>query len=87
MTLQTTYPIAPAIPLSNGDSLLESLVVLRKEWEKAAGEDNLLDISASVGLMLVDIATRLNMTPSERTLFLGEQLNQEAALLLAEAQH
>ena len=73
--------------LSVRDRLLEDLATLRADWEDAAGCESLLDISASVGLMLLDIATNLEMTPAERAFFLGVRLEQEAASILEENQN
>jgi hypothetical protein len=86
MSLQLALPETPLVVLPVRDQLLENLVTLRQEWEDAASEDSLLDISASVGLMLLDIATRLSLTPAERALFLGERLEQEAAVILEDRQ-
>ena len=86
MTLQLALPDAPLVVLPVRAQLLENLVTLRQEWEAAASEDSLLDISASVGLMLLDIATRLSLTPTERAVFLGERLEQEVAVILEDHQ-
>lgn len=57
----------------------DKLSALRKELEAAAGEDSLLDISASVGLMLLDIATHLRLTAVERLVLLCQRLDKEVA--------
>ena len=86
MTVQFAFPTAPFVTSHVRDSLLEKLAVLRKEWEAAAEGDSLVDVSASVGLMLLDIATQLGLTPEERVLFLGARLDQEAIASLQDSQ-
>jgi hypothetical protein len=39
-----------------------------------AGNGSLIDVSASVGLMLFDFTSRLGLTPEEQVQVLGEQL-------------
>ncbi|NOH02755.1 MAG: hypothetical protein HND47_12720 [Chloroflexi bacterium] len=55
-----------------------ALLTLRREWEVAAEGESLVNISASVGLMLLDVATKLGMTPEEQKVVLGARLYQEA---------
>lgn len=55
-----------------------ALATIRKEWEVAAEGESLVNISASVGLMLLDVTTKLGMTPEEQKIVLGIQLFQEA---------
>ena len=86
MTVQFAFPTVPFVTSHARDSLLEKLAVLRKEWEAAAEGDSLVDVSASVGLMLRDIATHFGLTPEERVLFLGARLDQEAIALLQDSQ-
>jgi hypothetical protein len=38
------------------------------------GDGSLIDVSASVGLMLFDFTNRLGLTPEEQVQVLGEQL-------------
>lgn len=59
--------------------MLEKLASLRKEWEVAAGNNSLLDITASTGLILLDIATHLELSTDERLIFLGQRLEREIA--------
>jgi hypothetical protein len=79
MNVPFIFPDAPAFALAVKSQVLENLSKLRQEWEVAAGEDGLLDVTASVGLMLLDIATKLGLTPEERSAFLGAHLNQDVA--------
>lgn len=86
MSLQIAFPNIPAVTLPVRVELLENLAALRQEWEAAAGCDSLLDVTASVGLMLLDVSTKLRLTPEERTFFLGAELDKEAATLLKDFQ-
>lgn len=82
MNVPFVVPDAPTFALAVKDQVLESLSTLRQEWELAAGEDGLLDVTASVGLMLLDIAIKLGLTPEERSAFLGARLNQDVTTLI-----
>jgi hypothetical protein len=53
---------------------LESLSTFRQEWESVAENGSLIDISASVGLVLFDFTSRLGLTPEEQVQVLGDQL-------------
>jgi len=86
MNVQFAFSNTPASPMPARDGLLQNLTALRQEWEAAAEGDNLLDVTASVGLMLLDVATKLGLTPDERAFFLGVCLEQEASTLLADRQ-
>ena len=57
---------------------LENLSAFREEWEAVADSGSLIDVSASVGLMLFDFTSRLGLTPEEQALVLGDQLFFEA---------
>ncbi len=54
---------------------VEELAKFRMEWDEHVNGESLVGVSASVGLMLSDIADRLGMTPAERILFLGQILS------------
>ncbi len=54
------------------------LATIRREWEVAAEGESLINISASVGLLLLDVTTKLGMTPDEQKAVLGIQLYREA---------
>ena len=62
--------------------MLEKLASLRKEWEATAGTDSLLDITTSTGLILLDIATHLELNAEERLIFLGQRLEREIATVI-----
>jgi hypothetical protein len=82
MSLQIAFSDAPVVTIPVRDCVLENLAALRQEWEAAVGGDSLLDVTGSVGLMLLDVATKLGLTPEERAFFLGAQLDQEASSIL-----
>jgi len=82
MSVQLVIPGMPAFVNPERMSVLENLSALRQEWESAAEGDSLLDVTASVGLMLFDIATKLGLTPDERSFVLGVQLNNEITTVL-----
>ncbi len=54
--------------------LVLALVELRESWQEAMPGGNLLGIEAPVGLLLNDIADKLQLTPQERYVFLGSRL-------------
>jgi len=73
-----------AIPMVLPDkaTVLESLSVLRQEWEQAADGDSLINVPASVGLLLFDVTTRLGLTQEEQSQVLGDRLFSEALVKL-----
>ena len=66
----------PALP--NHAVFLPALSALRTDWEAAAEGESLIHVNASVGLLLLDIATNLGLTQEEQKLVLGTRLYQEA---------
>ena len=74
----------PAAALPGQTQIIESLSALRKDWETAAGKNSLVDVTASVGLLLHDIATKLDLSPEERLQVLGKRLDRELAVVLGE---
>jgi hypothetical protein len=77
MNVQLAIPDIQAFALPGRTLALESLSAFREEWEVAADDDSLLDVSASVGLMLFDVTTKLGLTPEEQTVVLGGRLYSE----------
>ena len=74
MDVQFAVRETPTLALLDRDQALESLSAFRQEWESVAGNGSLIDVSASVGLMLFDFTSRLGLTPEEQVQVLGEQL-------------
>jgi hypothetical protein len=57
--------------------LVLALADFRKEWQELTNGGSLLKIESPVGLLLNDIADRLQMTTQERYVFLGGKLINE----------
>ena len=74
MDVQFAVRETPTLALLDRDQALESLSAFRQEWESVAGNGSLIDVSASVGLMLFDFTSRLGLTPEEQVQVLGDQL-------------
>jgi len=64
----------PTLALLDRTMALETISAFREEWEAVAERGSLIDVSASVGLMLFDLTTRLGLTPQEQAQVLGDQL-------------
>ncbi len=71
---------APVITIPERVVVLENLSVLRLEWEAAADGGSLINVSASVGLLLFDFTTKLGLTPEEQSIVLGGRLFNEVTL-------
>ena len=82
MNVQFLTREATPVVLPDRVTVLENLSVLRQEWEQAAGGDSLLNVPASVGLLLFDVTARLGLTQEEQAQVLGEQLFSEALVKL-----
>jgi hypothetical protein len=68
--------------LSERNRLVQSLADFRREWQNLVEGKSLLEVDASVGLLLADIAGRLDLNPQERHAMLGGKLiNQVNAFL------
>jgi hypothetical protein len=80
MNIQFATRETPVITLPDRMVVLENLSVLRQEWEAAADGDSLINVSASVGLMLFDFTTKLGLTSEEQSVVLGGRLYNEATL-------
>lgn len=76
MTLQPSLPITDHVPTYRMMAV-HALARFRREWEEIADGENLLDVTASVGLILADVADRLELSPQERYVFLGKLLIEE----------
>ena len=78
MNVQFLTREATPVVLPDRVTVLENLSVLRQEWEQAADGNSLLNVPASVGLLLFDVTARLGLTQDEQTQVLGDQLFREA---------
>jgi hypothetical protein len=74
MDVQFAVRETQTIALLDRTQMLENLSAFRQEWEAVAERGSLIDVSASVGLMLFDLITRLGLTPQEQAQVLGDQL-------------
>ena len=83
MTAQLALHILEEPCTGTRAQMLESLVSLRQDWEMAANGESILYIEGSVGLILHDFATKLNLTLEERQLLLGASLSEELSAFLA----
>ena len=77
MTLQTPLEGLADYRLRERTRLVLALAALRQEWQETAHGGSLLKIETPVGLLLSDIADRLEMTTQERYVFLGGRLLNE----------
>jgi len=76
MTLQPALPITDYAPTYR-NTAIQALAQFRREWEEIAAGESLMDVTASIGLLLSDVADRLELTPQERYVFLGKLLMEE----------
>ncbi len=67
------HPTATIIPLCRKEILIERLTAMTAEWRQAAGAIPLVQVKASVGLMLADFAGLLDLTSEETEQILGEK--------------
>ena len=56
---------------------VDALAKIRKEWELTADGESLVDVEASVGLLLADIVVALGLPPVEIVQVLGAKLAGE----------
>jgi len=77
MTLQPPLEGLPDYRMSERIRLILALAEFRKEWQEAVNGGSLLKVESPVGLVLADIADRLELTPHERYAVLGGKLVNE----------
>lgn len=56
------------------DLAIAGISQVRQEWQSLAGDQSLLDVQGSVGLLLADIAQAIGLEPEERVCALGPDL-------------
>jgi hypothetical protein len=61
-------------PVTTRMKVIESLTKFRQEWQSLANGQSLLDVQASVGLILADIIDKLELTEQEKVIVLGRNL-------------
>ena len=57
--------------------MILALTKFREDWQELAGGGSLMKVESPVGLMLADIAEKLELTEQERHIFLGGRLINE----------
>lgn len=71
-------------PQSERLKVIQAIGEIRQEWQAIANERELISIHVSIGLLLSDIADRLNLTPQERHAMLGAKLIKEVRAFMEE---
>ena len=77
MTLQKNLEGLTDYRLSERTRIVEAIADFRREWQMATRGGSLLKVEAPIGLILADIADRLELTPQERHAMLGGKLVTE----------
>ena len=77
MSLQTPLEGLADYRPSDRTRIVLALAQLREEWQQATKGGSLLKVEAPVGLLLADVADRLELTSQERHVFLGGRLINE----------
>ena len=72
--LRTVTHSRPETPRSD---IVNSLAHLRQEWQETVDGENLIDVQASVGLLLGDVVMMLGLSSDEQVAVLGEELRRE----------
>lgn len=68
------------IRILDRDQVIEDLAKLREAWQEAAGDQSLIQVEASVGLILDDISKAIGLTPEEQEQALGTIYQEIQAL-------
>lgn len=63
--------------------IITALTTLRKEWQAAAQNENLLNVEGNVGLFLADLVNSLGLSVHEQVIVLGQALFDELRDLLS----
>jgi hypothetical protein len=82
MTLQPPLEGFTHYRPSERSRIVLALSDLRIEWQQATKGGSLLKVETPVGLLLADIADRLELTCQERYVFLGGRLINEVDTVL-----
>jgi hypothetical protein len=77
MTLQQPLEGLADYRLRDRTRIVLALAEFREEWQKAVNRGSLLKVETPVGLLLADIADRLELSSQERHVFLGGKLINE----------
>ena len=82
MTLQIPLEGLTDYRPSERTRMVMALSRFREEWQKAVNNGSLLKVEAPVGILLADIAEKLELTTQERHVFLGGKLINEVDAFL-----
>lgn len=82
MFLQTPLDGLVVYRPSDRTRMIIALAQLREEWQQATKGGSLLKIETPVGLLLADIADRMELTSQERYVMLGGKLINEVDALM-----
>ena len=74
----TTYEV------SYRSLVVQALAEFRREWQKTANGESLIEVEVPVGLILADIAKRIELNTQERYAMLGSKLINEVDCFLEE---
>jgi hypothetical protein len=66
------------------EQAVQALADFRREWQKIVDGKSLVDVEAPVGLLLADIADRLELNPQERHVMLGGKLINQVNCVMEE---
>jgi hypothetical protein len=77
MSLQTPLEGTVDYRPSDRTRIVLALAQLREEWQLVTKGGSLLKVETPVGLLLADVADRLELTSQERHVFLGGRLINE----------
>ena len=64
--------------------IVQALAAFRREWQKMVEGKSLIEVEAPIGLMLADIADRLDLNSQERHVMLGGKLINQVNSLMEE---
>ena len=84
MTLQPPLEGLADYRLRERTRIVLALADLRKEWQQTVKGGSLIKVETPVGLLLSDIADRLELTSQERHVLLGGSLINEVDSFLEE---
>lgn len=84
MSLQTPLEGLTDYRPSDRTRIILALAQLREEWQQATKGGSLLKVETPVGLLLADIADRLELASQERHVFLGGRLINEVEAFMGE---
>ena len=70
-------PLVSDYSIRDRTRIVLALAQFRKEWQELVKGGSLMKVESPVGLLLADIAQKLELTPQERHVVLGGKLINE----------